>query len=326
MVHAHTYSPPSRELRSGALTLALVANGALLVAEVAGGVAFGSLALLADAGHMLSDVVSLGISLLAQRLLLAPASARLTYGFQRAEVLGALANGIALVGISAWIVVEAVRRLDAPPEVAGAGLLAVASLGLVTNIGSAWLLARVRGRSLNITGAWLHMMADAAGSVGAMAAGVAVLVWGASWVDPVVSIAIAVLVVWSGWGLLRATVHVLLEGTPRGMDAGEVERAMAEDPEVETVHHLHLWNLASDVPALSAHVVLSGDVSLHDAQLRGDRLRAMLTERFGIEHATLELECHECDPQLEATGRRVARGAGSVRPQNRGSYSASSNP
>ena len=290
--------------RGRALGIALAANLVLLGAEVAGGIAFGSLALLADAGHMLSDVVALAIALLAHRLVRAPATARLTYGFQRAEVLGALANGVTLVAVAIWIFFEAVRRLGDAPDVSGIGVLVVASLGLAVNAGSARLIGRAGGRSLNMRGARLHMAADAAGSLAVIAAGVAVVVWGATWVDPLVSMLIAIGVLWSSWGLLRATAFVLLEGTPSGMDPAEIERALAGDPSVDAVHHLHLWSLASDVPALSAHVVLAGEVSLHEAQVRGEHLKAMLQEQFGIGHATLELECHECDPRLEVSGPR----------------------
>jgi cobalt-zinc-cadmium efflux system protein len=140
------------------------------------------------------------------------------------------------------------------------------------------------------------MLMDAAGSVAAVVAGLAVVLWDAPRADPIASMAIAVLVLWSGWSLLGMTVHVLLEGTPRGMDPGEVEAAIAREGAVESVHHLHTWNIASDVPALSAHVVLEGEVTLHEAQEHGDRIKAMLASRFGIEHATLELECHSCEP------------------------------
>ena len=285
----------SREMQRRALWLALAANAGFLVAEGIGGFAFRSLALLADAAHMLSDVAGLAIALVAQRLIDRPATARHSFGLQRAEVLGAQANGLTLVAVAGWIVFEAVRRIGEPADVVGGGLLVVALLGLGVNVGSAVLLARAQGRSLNMRGAFIHMAVDAAGSVAAVSAGVAVIAWGANWVDPLVSIAIAVLVLWSAWGLLRDTAHVLLEGTPRGMDPTGVEAALAADDDVEAVHHLHLWNLASDVPALSAHVVLRGAVSLHEAQASGERLKSLLGERFGIAHATLELECHSCD-------------------------------
>lgn len=285
----------SRAMQRRALWLALAANGGFLIAEVVGGFVFRSLALLADAAHMLSDVAGLAIALIAQRLIDRPATARHSFGLQRAEVLGAQANGLTLVAVAGWIVFEAVRRIGEPADVVGGGLLVVALLGLGVNVGSAVLLARAQGRSLNMRGAFIHMVVDAAGSVAAVSAGLAVIIWKADWVDPFMSIAIAVLVLWSAWGLLRDTAQVLLEGTPRGMDPAGVEAAIAADEDVEAVHHLHLWNLASDVPALSAHVVLRGEVTLHEAQASGDRLKSLLDDRFGIAHVTLELECHSCD-------------------------------
>jgi cobalt-zinc-cadmium efflux system protein len=285
---------PSAALRRRVLWWALVANGVFMVVEIVGGFAFDSLALLADALHMGTDVAGLTIALVAQALILRPASARHTYGLQRAEVLGALVNGIILVAAAGWIFYEAIERLGQPASVDGAGVVVVATIGLAVNLGCAALLRRAQGRSLNLRGAYLHMVLDAAGSVAAIVAGLAVVIADADWVDPLMSMLVGVLVLWSTWGLLRDTVHVLLEGTPRGLDVGEVEQALVATPGVDAVHHLHVWDLASDTPALSAHVVLDGEPSLHDAQLRGEVMKAMLETRFGIGHATLELECHEC--------------------------------
>jgi cobalt-zinc-cadmium efflux system protein len=290
--HAHHHVPGGARTR--ALRLTLLANAGFLVVEVVAGVATGSLALLADAAHMASDVVALVIALVAQQLLGRPATDRHTYGLQRAEVLGAQANGIGLVVVAAWIVVTAVPRLGDPSEVHGGGLLVVAALGLVVNLVSVVVLRRAAGDSLNMRGAVLHMGLDAIGSVGAMVAGVAALA-GSDRVDPAVSILVAALVLWSAWGLLRATAHVLLEGTPRGVDPDVVADALLGATGVAAVHHLHVWSLASDVPALSAHVVLEGEQTLHDAQAAGGRLKELLEHRFGITHATLELECHPCD-------------------------------
>jgi cobalt-zinc-cadmium efflux system protein len=290
--HAHHHVPGGARTR--ALRLTLLANAGFLVVEVVAGVATGSLALLADAAHMASDVVALVIALVAQQLLGRPATDRHTYGLQRAEVLGAQANGIGLVVVAAWIVVTAVPRLGDPSEVHGGGLLVVAALGLVVNLVSVVVLRRAAGDSLNMRGAVLHMGLDAVGSVGAMVAGVAALA-GSDRVDPAVSILVAALVLWSAWGLLRATAHVLLEGTPRGVDPDVVADALLGATGVAAVHHLHVWSLASDVPALSAHVVLEGEQTLHDAQAAGGRLKELLEHRFGITHATLELECHPCD-------------------------------
>jgi cobalt-zinc-cadmium efflux system protein len=291
----HHHLPAIRTAQTRALKLALGINACYLVVEVVGGVVFGSLALLADAGHMLSDVVGLGVAIAAHGLMGRPASARHTYGLQRTEVLGALANGVILVGVVVWIGIVAIQRLSAPPAVAGGGLLVVATFGLIVNLASAWIVRRERGHSLNMQGAYVHMLFDAIGSVAVIVAGVGVFVWDAYWVDPAASLVIAGIIVWATWGLLREAINVLLEGTPRGMDHAAVEAALSEQPGVESVHHLHLWNLASDVRALSAHVVLEGPLDLHEAQIRGDELKAMLRERFGVEHSTLELECHDCE-------------------------------
>jgi cobalt-zinc-cadmium efflux system protein len=303
--HAHGPTrPEGRTRQRRALLVALLANAGFLVAEVVGGIAFNSLALLADAAHMASDVAGLAIALGAQSLMDRPATTRHSFGLKRAEVLGAQVNGLLLAGVSVWIIVEALRRLDSPVDVGGGGVVVIATLGLAVNVASAVVLFRARGTSLNMRGAFLHMASDAAGSVAAIVAGVAVLVWNADRVDPIASIVVALLVLWSCWGLLRDTTHVLLEGTPRGIDPEAVRGALRDEATVEAVHHVHLWSLASDEPALSAHVVLAGEVTLHDAQERGNELKAMLARRFGIEHATLELECHPCDDPVPSGGHQ----------------------
>lgn len=291
----HHHHGPGREVQARALWLALGFNAVLLVVEAVGGAVFHSLALVADAAHLLSDVVGLAIALVAQRLLARPATERHSYGFQRSEVIGGQVNAVILLVVSGWIAFEAIPRLGSPVEVQGAGMLVVAAIGLVVNLGSAVLLARASGRSLNMRGAYLHMVLDAVGSVGAIVAGVAVLAFGADWVDPLVSLLIAALVVWSAWGLLRDTTNVMLEAAPGDIDPAAVAAALADDPHVTAVHHTHLWSLASDVTAFSGHVVLADAQTLHAAQEEGVRLKAMLEERFGISHATLELECHACD-------------------------------
>jgi cobalt-zinc-cadmium efflux system protein len=286
----------ARARQRRAIAVALAVNGALLVAEVVAGLAFRSLALLADAAHLVTDVAGLGVALLALALVERPATLRHSFGLQRAEVLGAQANGLLLLVGSGWILAEAAHRLGHPQPVAGAGLLTVALVGLVVNLGSAAVLRRQVGGSLNLRGALLHLWADAAGSLGAAGAGVAVLAWGADRADPIISIGIAGLVLWAAWRLLRDATHVLLEGTPREMDPREVEEALAREQGVAGVHHVHLWNLASDVPALSAHIVLAEEASMHEAEVRREGLKAMLADRFGIGHATLEMECHRCRP------------------------------
>jgi cobalt-zinc-cadmium efflux system protein len=291
--HDHDLSAVGERARA-ALWWALGLNGLLLAAEVVGGFVFDSLALLADAAHAVTDVVALTIALIAQLLVTRAGSARHTYGLRRAEALGAQASSLLLLAAAVWVFVEAGQRLDSPEPVDGAGVVAVASVALAVNVVSAALLARVRGRSLNLRGAFLHMAADAAASLGAVIAGVAVLVFDEPRADSVASILVGVLVVVSAWRLLRDTTNVLLEGAPRGLDVDAIESALAMQPGVTEVHHLHVWEVASDMPALSVHVVLDGEPTLHDAQSAGDQLKVMLAERFGIEHATLELECHDC--------------------------------
>jgi cobalt-zinc-cadmium efflux system protein len=231
----------------------------------------------------------------AQVLMTRPAAGRRTFGLRRAEALGAQANGLLVVGVTIWIVIEAIQRLGHSQSVDGAGLLAVATVGLVVNAAVTVVLARVAGTNLNLRAARVHMLSDVAGSAGAMVAGIGILAFGATWLDPAASLAIAVLVAWSAWGVLRDTTNVFLEAAPRGVDVDQVEQALFHEAGVEAVHHLHVWEVASDLPALSAHVVLGDVPSLHDAQVRGDELKTMLADRFGITHTTLELECHVCD-------------------------------
>jgi cobalt-zinc-cadmium efflux system protein len=283
---------PDRPAQTRVLWIALVANAALMVAESAGGFIFHSLSLLADAVHLLTDVSGLAIALIALRLMRRPPSERHSFGLQRSEVLAAQANAFILIAVSLWVIVEAVRRLMHPEAISGLGLLAVASLGLLVNLGSAWLLNRESGRSLNMRGAFLHLAADSVGSFGAMLAGVAILIWDSHRADPTIALLISALVLWAAWRLLEDTTQVLLEGTPEGMDIEELQRAFVETTAVQGVHHLHVWSLASDVPALSAHVVLDEATSMHDAQIKSEELKSMLARRFEIEHATLEMECH----------------------------------
>ncbi|MBK9178656.1 MAG: cation transporter [Acidimicrobiales bacterium] len=286
------------------LGVALALNSALAAAQVVGGLAFGSLALLADAAHQVVDVVALATVLVAQVLARRPPSTRRTFGWQRADLLAAQASAVLLLVSSAWIVVEAVRRLGDGGEIDGPGVVVLALAGLAVNGGSAFALVRGRDRTLGVRSAIVHLVSDAAGSAGVLVAGLAVTLADATWVDPVVSIGIAVLVTLSAVRLLRQASHLLLEGTPPGLDPAEIDAALRGEPGVVAVHHLHLWAIASDQPALSAHVVLRDGLTLHQAQEHGDALKGLLHDRYGIEHSTLELECHPCDePDHRTAGR-----------------------
>tara|TARA_Y100001001_G_scaffold45659_1_gene40756 strand:- start:352 stop:1251 length:900 start_codon:yes stop_codon:yes gene_type:complete len=275
------------------LRLALTANAVLLVVQVGGAMAFASLALLADAGHQGSDVGALLIAVVAQALAGRAPSDNYTFGLRRAEVMGALLNAAMLLAVAAWVVVEASRRIGDPPDVSGWGVLVLGAAGLLVNGGCALLLHRSADRSLNVRGATLHLMGDAAGSVGVVVAGVAVVLWSADWVDSAVSYLIAGLLLRTGAGLVRRTTRVLLEGTPPGIDVRELSTLITAHEHVNGVHHLHVWSVDSLTVALSAHVEVAAD-SLHDAQIVATELERQLA-LSGVDHATLALECHPCD-------------------------------
>jgi cobalt-zinc-cadmium efflux system protein len=286
--------------RANALWFALGANALFLVVELVGGLVFGSLALLADGAHLVSDVVALGIAIVALRVAARPPTEKHTYGFVRAEVLAAQANGVLLFVGAIAVVVEATRRFGNPHHFDAGPVLVVGALGLVVNATSAFALGRFAGRDLNLRAAMFHLAFDALGSVAVIVAALGVLLWDATWLDPLASLAIAAMVVIAAWQLLRGTTRVLLEAAPRGTDVAAVRAALAAEPDIDAVHHVHIWSLGSEAPALSAHVVLSGEQwTLHDAQERMEQLKAMLAERFAITHATLEVECHACESAEE---------------------------
>ena len=272
--------------------LALVAAFALV--EVVAGYAAGSLALLADAGHMLGDAGSLGLALFAAWLGSRPASPERTFGYRRAEILAALANGVALVAIAIWIIVEALQRLRDPVEPSGGWVFVVGLVGLALNLGAASLLHRRGSESLNVQGALRHVLADALGSLGVIAAGAIVLLTGWSYADPLVALAIAVLVLGSSWTLLRDSVAILLEGTPRELDAEEIGRAMIGVPGVREVHDLHVWTITSGRDALSAHVRHARAAA--PAELLRS-LRAKLHDQFGVDHLTIQMETEDFEDE-----------------------------
>ena len=284
-------------VRRSALWIALVLNGSFLVVEVVAGFITGSLALLADGVHMLSDVVALSFAIGASALASRPATARHSYGFGRAELIAAQVNAITLLVAAAWITFEAVQRLSSPADIRGGGVVVVAGIGLLVNVVSAVILARAAGNNLNMRGAYLHMVVDALGSVAAIGAGIGIVVWSAQWLDPVASMLVALFTVVGAWRLLRRATNVLLDATPEHLNAHEVAAAILHVPTVTAVHHVHLWNIASEKCAFSAHVVLNEEQSLHDAQSVAKAIKDLLAHDFGIAHTTLELECHACDAE-----------------------------
>jgi cobalt-zinc-cadmium efflux system protein len=294
--HQHGHANDHRSASRRALLLVLGLTLAFTVVEVAGGFLTGSLALLADAGHMVSDVFSIGLALVALTLAQRPASPRRSFGFQRAEILAAFVNGIALVLVSAWIVWEAIQRLDDPPEILGGWMLLVALAGLAVNAGAAAILMRSGRESLNVEAAFRHVIADLLGSVGVLVAALVILLTGWYLVDPLVSIAIAVLIVASAWGILRDSTAILMEQTPSGIDADAVARAIVEVPGVTSVHDLHVWRITSGFDALSAHVLVGRGEDCH--ALRRDVERA-IERRFGITHTTLQVDHDAADALIE---------------------------
>jgi cobalt-zinc-cadmium efflux system protein len=298
--HAHAYGPASRaEARAQdrrRLTFTLALSAGYLVAEVIGGLFTGSLALLADAGHMLADVGALALSLFAFWLAERPAGAGRTFGWHRFEILAALANGLVLALVAVLVLIEAVERLGAPPPVEGLAAFAIASGGLGVNLLGLALLRQGRERSLNLRGAWLHLAGDALGSVGAMASGL--LIWAFDWraADPLASAAIALLVLRSAWALLRETVDVLLEAAPSHLDVDELRGALVAEEGVASVHDLHVWTITSGMVSLSCHVHCKPGA---DGQALLLRLQELLRRRFAIHHATLQVEPAGFEEEVE---------------------------
>ena len=294
----HHHGRGRREASTRGLKLALALVAAYMVAEVVGGLLSGSLALLADAGHMLSDAGALALALFAMHMARKPATAKRTFGLHRGEILAALANGAVLAALSVWVAVEAFERLSAPPQVEAPLMLAIACGGLLVNLAGLWILREGRSESLNVRGAWLHVLGDALGSAGAILSGALIWAFGWQWADPVASLLIAVLVVISAWNLIKEATAVLMESAPGHIDVDEVRDAMVRARHVVDVHDLHVWTITSGLESLSAHVVVSaGD----QARAVLQDLRRSLHERFGIDHVTLQIEtegrdddCPEC--------------------------------
>ena len=288
--HAHgTLTATGRHRKR--LVVVLGITLAVLVAEVVGGLLSGSLALLADAGHMLTDSAGLLIALIASVLAARPATSARTYGLQRAEVLAALVNGVLLVAIAVIVLVEAVRRWADPSEVSSGLMLTVALVGIAANVVGLLVLRGGKDESLNLRGAYLEVLGDLLGSVAVVVA--AVVIWATGWTqaDPLASVLIVVLILPRAWSLIRDVVDVLLEATPRGVDLDRVREHIEQTPGVVEVHDLHVWTITSGLPVLSAHVVVDGD---HLAQGRSgqvlDALGGCLGEHFDVAHCTFQLE------------------------------------
>lgn len=282
--HDHRHFNASRTNR---LKLALVLTFLYMLAEAFGGWLTNSLALIADAGHMLTDVAALGLTLGAIWFATRPATAKKTFGYYRLEILAAFVNGIALVLLSFWVIYEAYHRWQTPSEIAGLQMTLIASGGLVVNILAAGLLHGDHKHDLNIRGAWLHVMGDMLGSVAAMIAGALVVAFGWLWADPLTSVLISFIIIFGAWRLILDSVNVLLEGTPAHIDLAAVESTILETDGVDGVHDLHVWTISSGIDALSAHI--SHGSRVHHGELLAN-VRSRLHEDFGIDHLTIQME------------------------------------
>jgi cobalt-zinc-cadmium efflux system protein len=290
--HPHTHSDGlrhdhTREASQRTLLIVLALTFIYMLAEAIGGYLANSLALLSDAGHMLTDVAALTLSLFAVRFASRPATPRKTYGFYRLEILAALANGVTLIVLSLLICFEAYHRLRRPEAVQGWTLIWISAGGLAVNLASAWMLSHSHDENLNVRGALLHVLGDLLGSVAAIAAGVMIIWRGWIWADPVFSVVISLLIIYSSWRLVADAVNVLLEGAPSHINAAAVEEAVRSAPGVRAVHDLHIWTITSGRHAVTAHVVIN-DASESYRILR--ELREMLADRFALTHSTIQIE------------------------------------
>lgn len=267
--------------------IALAINVGLFLAEAIGGFLTGSLAVLADAGHLLSDVGSIVLALIAARLASLPAAGQRTFGYQRSEVLAALVNGLLLVAVSIGIAIAAIGRFSDPPEIDGWGVLALGVFGLLGNLAATLVLARGEREDLNLEGVLRHSAADALGSLGVVIAGAFVLGGGSPVVDPIVGLLIAALVLASSWRLIKEPFDVLMESAPAGVDVEGVGRAICQEQGVRSVHDLHVWTVTAGFGAIAAHVVVAEHA---DRDLIRRRLELLLKESYGIEHTTLQME------------------------------------
>ena len=294
--HAHAATADGRRL---GLALALILG--FMAVEVVVGFLASSLALLSDAAHMLTDAGAIALALAAARLAGRPAQGGYTFGLKRAEILSAQINGVTLVALATAIVVEGIRRLISPPEVEGAAVLAVALAGIVVNLLATLVLSGANRRSLNVEGAFQHVLTDLYAFIATAIAGGVILATGFRAADGIAALFVAALMLRSGWGLLRESGRVLLEAAPRGLDPQEIGRSLASEPHVVEVHDLHVWEVTSGMPSLSAHVTVRAGC---DTQAHRRRLAELLRERFGIDHSTLQVEArHEGPLEIEPLRR-----------------------
>lgn len=278
--------------------VALALTGTFMLVEVAGGILSGSLALLADAGHMLTDTMALALSAIAFRVSSRPADAKRSYGYQRFQILAAFVNGLSLFVIVGWILFEAVQRILNPSVVMGQTMLIVAAAGLIINIIVFFVLHGGDQDNLNMRGAALHVLGDLLGSVAAIIAALIILSTGWMPIDPILSVGVAMLIFRSAWHLVKRSAHILLEGAPEWLDVDEMQsKIIASNPEVKEIHHVHVWGLTPQHPMLTMHVALRQIQSDTTTTIRS--IKDLLRKEYGINHSTIEVECDDCADELQ---------------------------
>lgn len=285
--HGHSHAPAVTMNNESRVFWVMVMTGTFMVIEATGGVLSGSLALLADAGHMLTDTAALALAWFAFRMARRPADSKRSYGYHRFQILAAFANGLTLFAIAAWIVFEAVMRLRHPVEIQGLTMITIAVIGLLVNIAGFWVLSRGEAGNLNVRGAALHVMGDLLGSVAAIIAAVVIILTGWFPIDPILSVLVAVLILRSAWRIITQSAHILLEGAPANIDEAQITQALCEVPGVCEIHHLHAWSLTDERPMMTLHAVLAYDTDQNTAL---QVMHSLLQERFKIDHATIQIE------------------------------------
>ncbi len=293
----------NRESGTRALKIALVITAVFMIVEFAGGLWTNSLALTADAGHMLTDVAALGLSLFAAWFIRRPATPEKTFGYFRVEILAALLNGVFLVGIAVLVFYESYVRFFQPQAIRTTEMIFIGILGLIANLASAWVLHDSHIHSLNIRGAFLHVLGDILGSIAVIFAGVAIAVWGLFWADPGVSALVSVLILLSAWRLVRDSVLILLEGTPAHLNLGAMTKELCDVPGVSSVHDLHVWTLTSGVHVMTCHAVLLPGENANQVL---EQLNEVCLERFRVDHTTIQIE----DPDICRGANHICRRAG----------------
>ena len=289
--HAHVHEADASNLKR--VMIALVLTGTFMFVEIVGGILSGSLALLADAGHMLTDTMALALAAAAFHVSKRPPGGSLTYGYQRFQILAAFVNGLSLLFIVGWILFEAVSRFITPRDVVGETMLVVAAAGLVVNIISFAVLHTGDQENLNIRGAALHVAGDLLGSVAAIVAAIVIIYTGWVLIDPILSVAVAMLILRSAWSLVKRSAHVLLEGAPDWLDVPDMqERVVAHVPGVSGIHHVHVWGLTPQQLMLTMHVTLADNVTSQSDVVRG--VKAFVEDEYGIGHSTVEVEVDGC--------------------------------